>query len=64
MSVPFDLQVWTAEECADYLRESKAYFLQTTRYKEGFPPEIPGKPRRWRALAVTQWALGLEMSHQ
>lgn len=57
---PFEFQLWDAQACAEYFGESKEYFLQHTRYKEGFPQEIPGKPKRWRALAVSQWALGLE----
>lgn len=57
---PFDLVIWNAQDCADYLKESKDYFLSHTRWKDGFPPEIPGKPKRWRAAAVAAWALGLE----
>lgn len=59
---PFEYQVWDAQECASYLKESREYFLQHTRHKEGFPAEIPGKPKRWRAWAVAQWALGIEQA--
>ena len=55
---PFDKVIWTAEECAEYLRQEKATFLKVTQYRPGFPPRlhIPGQPR-WRAAAVTDWAL-------
>lgn len=58
MTIPFDRVIWDAGECAEYLRESRAEFLRKTRYAEGFPAEIPSKPRRWRAIEVTAWALG------
>ena len=58
-SVPFDRVIWDAEDCANYLKVEKMTFLKRTQYAEGFPDRlpIPGKPR-WRAAAVTQWALG------
>ena len=59
MTPPFEFVIWSAEECAEYLRESKDYFLSHTRHKEGFPSEIPGKPKRWRAASVAAWALGI-----
>ena len=56
---PLERQVWTAEECAAYLRQEKATFLKGTQYLPGFPKRcpIPGQPR-WPAWPVTQWALG------
>lgn len=58
MSVPFDRVIWTAEECAGYLRQEASTFLKRTQHIEGFPKrlEIPGQPR-WQAKAVTDWAL-------
>lgn len=55
---PFEYLVWDAGDCAEYLKESRDYFLSHTRYKEGFPSEIPGKPKRWRAAAVAAWKDG------
>lgn len=54
---PFDRVIWSAEQCAEYLEQSKATFLKRTQYLPGFPKRcpIPGQPR-WPALAVTQWA--------
>ena len=56
---PFEYLVWDAGDCAEYLKESRDYFLSHTRYKDGFPSEIPGKPKRWRAIEVAGWALGI-----
>lgn len=36
--IPFDLVIWDAGECADYLHVSRPEFLRKTRYAEGFPP--------------------------
>ena len=57
MTVPFDRIVWGAQQCADYLGYSRAEFLRTIRHQEGFPPELANLPRRWQAMAVTEWAL-------
>ena len=57
MSVPFDRELWDAQDCADYFKESRQEFLRTRRHKEGFPAEIPGRDRLWRALEVSNWAL-------
>lgn len=58
MDIPFDRQIWTAQQCADYLGQSYSQFTKRTQYRKGFPPRcpIPGQPR-WSALAVTGWAL-------
>ena len=55
---PFDVTIWTAEECAGYLRQEKSTFLKYTQFAAGFPArlEIPGRPR-WSAKAVATWAL-------
>lgn len=57
--IPFDRVIWSAQQCADYLGESYNQFVRRTQYAEGFPKRCPkpGQPR-WRAQAVTQWALG------
>ena len=56
--IPFELVIWTAEECAAYLREEKSTFLKATQFAAGFPARCPkpGQPR-WPAIAVCEWAL-------
>lgn len=56
---PFDRVIWSAQDCADYLGQSYSQFTKRTQYLPGFPGRcpIPGQPR-WRAQAVTAWALG------
>lgn len=59
MNVPFSLQLWSGQDCADYLGQSYSTFMKRTQYLENFPARcsIPGQPR-WPAKAVTDWALG------
>ena len=64
MTIPFDRVIWDASQCAEYLGQGKSTFLKRTQYSENavgryFPKRcpIPGQPR-WRATAVTEWALG------
>lgn len=57
MNIPFSLVIWDAQDCADYFHESRQEFLRTRRHKEGFPAQIPGRDRMWRAVEVTNWAL-------
>lgn len=59
MTVPFDVLIWSAEECAEYLRQEKSTFLKRTQFLPGFPARlpIPGQPR-WQAKEVAAWALG------
>ncbi len=59
MEVPFDRQIWTAQQCADYLGQSYSHFAKRTQYQVDFPKRcpIPGQPR-WSARAVSEWALG------
>ncbi len=59
VTVPFDCQIWSAQDCADYLGQKYSTFIKRTQYIEGFPSRcpIPGQPR-WPAKAVTNWALG------
>lgn len=56
---PVEYQIWNAQECAEYLRESYQQFIQRTQYRAGFPKrcQIPGRPR-WAAIDVIQWAIG------
>lgn len=65
MSVPFDRQLWTAQECADYLGHSYSQFMKRTQHSAGFPKrlELPGQPR-WRAVSVSDWALGSRTQHE
>jgi len=57
---PVELQIWNAQECAEYLRFSKKYFQQKLPYFVGFPKPLEwsaeGQPR-WSAKAVMEWAL-------
>lgn len=56
--IPFEYQLWDADECATYFGQSKEYFLRTTRHAKDFPAPLEmSKQPRWRALAVAQWAI-------
>lgn len=57
MTVPFDRIIWNAQQCADYLGQSRQEFLRITRHRPDFPRELQNRPRHWQALAVTEWAL-------
>lgn len=57
MTVPFDRVIWNAQECADYLKQSRQEFLRLTRHRPDFPRELQNRPRHWQAVAVTEWAL-------
>jgi hypothetical protein len=52
--------IWTAKECAEYLKFAPKYFRSTVRYWAGFPQpldwSIGGRPK-WSAQAVKDWAL-------
>lgn len=63
--VPFDRQIWTGQQCADYLGQSYSQFMKRTQFAPDFPKRcpIPGQPR-WQAQAVTDWALGLRTNHE
>ena len=58
-SLPIEIQIWDAQQCAEYLGQSYSTFIKRTQYARGFPQRcpIPGQPR-WPAKAVTDWALG------
>lgn len=60
VTVPFDKQIWSGQDCADYLGQCYSTFMKRTQYLDGFPArcKIPGQPR-WQAKAVTDWALGI-----
>lgn len=63
MDVPFDRVIWDADDAATYLKQSKAHFLRVTRHSEGFPAPVPasvGGHPKWQAVAVTNWALGIQ----
>lgn len=57
MSIPFDRVIWNAQDCADYFKQSRQEFLRLTRHMPDFPKELPTRPRHWRALEVSNWAL-------
>jgi len=57
LSIPFDRVIWNAQQCADYLGQSRQEFLRITRHRPDFPKELPNRPRHWQALLVTEWAL-------
>jgi len=60
IDVPFDQIIWDAGQVAEYLKMSRGEFLRSTRYDKGFPAPLPmsagGRPK-WRAVAVTGWAV-------
>jgi hypothetical protein len=62
--IPFELVIWDAQECAEYLREEKSTFLKSTQYLDGFPARAakPGQPR-WPAKKVCEWAIGSRQDH-
>ncbi|UOF80945.1 hypothetical protein [Caudoviricetes sp.] len=53
------MTLWTAKECAEWLKQSYSHFIQKTQYLDGFPKRcpIPGHPR-WVAQDVIDWATG------
>lgn len=56
--IPFELVIWNAQQCAEYLGQSYSRFMKKTQYATDFPKRcsIPGHPR-WPAQAVAKWAL-------
>lgn len=65
MTIPFELVIWDAHQCAEYLGQSYSNFIKRTQYLDDFPKRcpIPGQPR-WPAKAVTDWALGIRTNHE
>lgn len=64
-SIPLELMIWDAGECAEYLRQTRPYFLRATRYAKGFPKQLPISEEtrpKWRAQDVIDWALGRRTS--
>lgn len=55
--IPFDRVIWNAQDCADYFKQSRQEFLRLTRHMDGFPKELAARPRHWRAVEVSNWAL-------
>ena len=49
--------IWNAQDCAEYLKQSRQEFLRITRHRSDFPKELPNRPRHWQAVAVCRWAL-------
>ena len=57
MTIPFEYMIWDAQECADYLRQSRSTFLKRTQWAPDFPPRTRGEGHpRWNAKQVTMWA--------
>jgi len=54
-----DYELWSAKDCAAYLKLSYTTFLSRTQWTVGFPARcpVPGQPR-WRARDVQRWAVG------
>lgn len=52
--------IWTAKECAAFLKLAPRYFLRKVRFQPGFPDQLEwskmGHPR-WSSAAVREWAL-------
>jgi hypothetical protein len=61
--IPLDQRLWSAEDCAQYLRMEKRTFVQYYAPHPKFPKPIPldraeGKGKmRWKAQSVIDWAL-------
>ena len=55
-----DDAIWTAADCAAYLKVTAKHFLRDYRFLEGFPKQLQwsleGRPR-WAAQSVKDWAL-------
>lgn len=64
--------IWTTQDCADYLRLNVDTFRNDIRYRPGFPAPLPwsaidseGKPlkrpaAKWDRAEVVSWALRKE----
>lgn len=55
--IPFERVIWTAQQCADYLRIDLGEFLGTFVNEPGFPAELSNAPGHWRAQEISDWAL-------
>ena len=64
MTIPADWIIWNAQQCADFLDQSRQEFLRITRHREDFPRELQNRPRHWHAVAVKEWALHGAISPQ
>lgn len=50
--------IWTAADCADFLRISYSSFIKKYQYKPGFPARLSNfDSPRWSAESVRAWAL-------
>lgn len=60
--VPFDKLLWSADDCAEYLRMDKKTFVQYYAPHPNFPKRIhleraEGKGKiLWRAQEIVEWA--------
>jgi hypothetical protein len=59
MMVPFEFLIWDADDCANYFRISKDYFLRKKRNQPGFPLPVSedNEQPRWSAYSVAAWAV-------
>lgn len=56
LTVPVDQQVWTAEQCAQYLGFGLRQFRERISHRHGFPtPQALGSLTRWRASEIVAW---------
>lgn len=65
LPIPIEKQIWTADECAKYLRVSVRKFKQDISTKRSFPKKLNldkdcqhGTNFRWKAHEVMAWAAG------
>lgn len=40
-SLPIEIQIWDARQCAEYLGQSYSTFIKRTQYARGFPQRCP-----------------------
>ena len=53
-------EIWTAKDCAAYLKVCPKHFLRRIRWKEGFPKQLhwsEGGHPKWSSEAVKAWSL-------
>ena len=65
--VPANKELWTKQQCADYLHCSVPHFSRRISIKPGFPAPIDLNAGthgtlRWVASEVQNWALGQRIS--
>jgi hypothetical protein len=54
-------EIWTGEDCAEYLGIKRGHFMQVVRHRSGFPKPLEfseGNQPRWYSEEVRKYALG------